>query len=238
MKKLRWSLILFQMVWGRRWKCSFSNYDGGRTFISDHFWSLIVDLTLVKMTRLRCDEGMPAHQESMPIDHWPIRRGLPLITTGADTNECQPIIGKYPHWCPPPQREPRPRWRRSRAWQGRWWWRSSRTPSPSPCSSSFSTSRAFSTKTRLTNIISANHVNFQGQTPPGMSKCVLGWCLPLDYQKLESPTPDEPVIVIIIIIIWTVWHYYYHHHHHYLDSVTISLFICLIDKLMVRRPGS
>jgi hypothetical protein len=26
-----------------------------------------------------------------------------------------------------------------------------------------------------------------------MLKCVLGWCLPLDYQKLESPTPDEPV---------------------------------------------
>jgi len=37
----------------------------------------------------------------------------------------------------------------------------------------------------------------EGQTPPGMSKCVLGWCLPLDYQKLESPTPDEPVHVDI-----------------------------------------
>ena len=41
----------------------------------------------------------------------------------------------------------------------------------------------------------------QGQTPPGMSKCVLGWCLPLDYQKLESPTPDEPVIDFINFII-------------------------------------
>ena len=29
--------------------------------------------------------------------------------------------------------------------------------------------------------------------PPGMLKCVLGWCLPLDYQKLESPTPEESV---------------------------------------------
>ena len=31
----------------------------------------------------------------------------------------------------------------------------------------------------------------------GMLKCVLGWCLPKDYQKLESPTPDEPVHVDI-----------------------------------------
>ena len=30
-----------------------------------------------------------------------------------------------------------------------------------------------------------------------MLKCVLGWCLPKDYQKLESPTPDEPVHVDI-----------------------------------------
>ena len=31
----------------------------------------------------------------------------------------------------------------------------------------------------------------------GMLKCVLGWCLPKDYQKLESPTPDSPVHVDI-----------------------------------------
>ena len=30
-----------------------------------------------------------------------------------------------------------------------------------------------------------------------MLKCILGWCLPKDYQKLESPTPDEPVHVDI-----------------------------------------
>ena len=30
-----------------------------------------------------------------------------------------------------------------------------------------------------------------------MLKCVLGWCLPITYQKLESPTPDEPVHVDI-----------------------------------------
>ena len=30
-----------------------------------------------------------------------------------------------------------------------------------------------------------------------MSKCVLGWCLPLDYQKLESPTPKDAVHVDI-----------------------------------------
>jgi len=34
-------------------------------------------------------------------------------------------------------------------------------------------------------------------TPPGMLKCVLGWCLPLDYQKLESPIPDGAVHVDI-----------------------------------------
>ena len=28
-------------------------------------------------------------------------------------------------------------------------------------------------------------------------KCVLGWCLPKDYQKLESPRPDSPVHVDI-----------------------------------------
>ena len=28
-------------------------------------------------------------------------------------------------------------------------------------------------------------------------KCVLGWCLPKDYQKLESPRPDSPVNVDI-----------------------------------------
>ena len=28
-------------------------------------------------------------------------------------------------------------------------------------------------------------------------KCVLGWCLPEDYQKLESPRPDSPVNVDI-----------------------------------------
>ena len=44
----------------------------------------------------------------------------------------------------------------------------------------------------------------QGQTPPGMSKCVLGWCLPLDYQKLESPTPDEPVINFIVFLNMTL----------------------------------
>ena len=32
---------------------------------------------------------------------------------------------------------------------------------------------------------------------PGMLKCVLGWCLPLDYQKLESPTPKGTVHVDI-----------------------------------------
>ena len=31
----------------------------------------------------------------------------------------------------------------------------------------------------------------------GMSKCVLGWCLPKDYQKLESPIPDGAVNVDI-----------------------------------------
>ena len=31
----------------------------------------------------------------------------------------------------------------------------------------------------------------------GMLKCVLGWCLPLDYQKLESPSPDGAVHVDI-----------------------------------------
>ena len=30
-----------------------------------------------------------------------------------------------------------------------------------------------------------------------MLKCVLGWCLPMDYQKLESPRPDSPVHVDI-----------------------------------------
>ena len=30
-----------------------------------------------------------------------------------------------------------------------------------------------------------------------MSQCVKGFCLPLDYQKLESPTPDSPVHVDI-----------------------------------------
>ena len=30
-----------------------------------------------------------------------------------------------------------------------------------------------------------------------MLKCVLGWCLPKDYQKLESPRPDSPVNVDI-----------------------------------------
>ena len=30
-----------------------------------------------------------------------------------------------------------------------------------------------------------------------MLKCVLGWCLPLDYQKLESPTPKGTVHVDI-----------------------------------------
>ena len=30
-----------------------------------------------------------------------------------------------------------------------------------------------------------------------MLKCVLGWCLPKDYQKLESPRPDSPVDVDI-----------------------------------------
>ena len=50
-------------------------------------------------------------------------------------------------------------------------------------------------------ILNLNFILIQGQTPPGMSKCVLGWCLPLDYQKLESPTPDEPVIDFINFII-------------------------------------
>ena len=27
----------------------------------------------------------------------------------------------------------------------------------------------------------------------GMLKCVLGWCLPITYQKLESPSQDGPV---------------------------------------------
>ena len=31
----------------------------------------------------------------------------------------------------------------------------------------------------------------------GVLKCVLGWCLPKDYQKLESPRPDSPVHVDI-----------------------------------------
>ena len=31
----------------------------------------------------------------------------------------------------------------------------------------------------------------------GMLKCVLGWCLPLDYQKLESPIPEGAVHVDI-----------------------------------------
>ena len=30
-----------------------------------------------------------------------------------------------------------------------------------------------------------------------MLKCVLGWCLPINYQKLESPRPDSPVHVDI-----------------------------------------
>ena len=30
-----------------------------------------------------------------------------------------------------------------------------------------------------------------------MLKCVLGWCLPKTYQKLESPTPDDSVHVDI-----------------------------------------
>ena len=30
-----------------------------------------------------------------------------------------------------------------------------------------------------------------------MLKCVLGWCLPLNYQKLESPTPHDPTHVDI-----------------------------------------
>ena len=33
---------------------------------------------------------------------------------------------------------------------------------------------------------------------PGMLKCVLGWCLPLGYQKLESPTPEEPVSHVLV----------------------------------------
>ena len=60
----------------------------------------------------------------------------------------------------------------------------------------------------------------QGQTPPGMSKCVLGWCLPLDYQKLESPTPDEPVIDFIVFLnmlhyCHQVYHYYHQVHCHH-----------------------
>ena len=31
----------------------------------------------------------------------------------------------------------------------------------------------------------------------GVLKCVLGWCLPKDYQKLESPIPDGAVHVDI-----------------------------------------
>ena len=31
----------------------------------------------------------------------------------------------------------------------------------------------------------------------GMMKCVLGWCLPEDYQKLESPQRDSAVHVSI-----------------------------------------
>ena len=49
-------------------------------------------------------------------------------------------------------------------------------------------------------ILNLIFILIQGQTPPGMSKCVLGWCLPLDYQKLESPTPDEPVINFIVFL--------------------------------------
>ena len=29
-----------------------------------------------------------------------------------------------------------------------------------------------------------------------MLKCVLGWCLPITYQKLESPSPDGPVCCV------------------------------------------
>ena len=32
---------------------------------------------------------------------------------------------------------------------------------------------------------------------PQEAECVLGWCLPKDYQKLESPQPDSPVHVKI-----------------------------------------
>ncbi|XP_023323455.1 glutamate-gated chloride channel subunit beta [Eurytemora carolleeae] len=32
-------------------------------------------------------------------------------------------------------------------------------------------------------------------TPPGMSKCVLGWCLPRGYQKLEQPNPEKAVMI-------------------------------------------
>ena len=32
----------------------------------------------------------------------------------------------------------------------------------------------------------------------GMLKCVLGWCLPITYQKLESPSPDGPVSFFFI----------------------------------------
>ena len=32
---------------------------------------------------------------------------------------------------------------------------------------------------------------------PQEAECVLGWCLPRDYQKLESPQPDSPVHVKI-----------------------------------------
>ena len=32
---------------------------------------------------------------------------------------------------------------------------------------------------------------------PLEAECVLGWCLPKDYQKLESPQPDSPVHVKI-----------------------------------------
>jgi len=39
--------------------------------------------------------------------------------------------------------------------------------------------------------------SLEEKAPPGMLKCVLGWCLPQDYQKLESPIPDGAVNVDI-----------------------------------------
>ena len=39
--------------------------------------------------------------------------------------------------------------------------------------------------------------NFATPLLSGMSRCVLGFCLPLNYQKLESPDPDGAVHVDI-----------------------------------------